>query len=122
MEKFMSGDIVRYGSGCTALAKLDLPHAGGWSAEQCMGGGVYISLHPHVRKADEDDLYMWKKQAWHRGEGIPPCWRPKIHKKDGKWTVSNKSPVPRRWLEQFNGLLCMAKVCAISLNLKERQP
>lgn len=99
MTQFNSGDIVRYGSGSTALAKLATPHAGGWMADQCMGGSTFVSSV--LRLADEEDLRMWKKCAWHRGEGIPETWRPKILKEGGRWVVRFSNSVPMRWQNQF---------------------
>lgn len=66
MNQFKAGDVVRYGSGSTALAKLSTPHAGGWHADQCMGGSVYVSTC-NLREPDADDMAMWNaKQAENR--------------------------------------------------------
>lgn len=51
------GDIVRYGGGSTALARLAAPHAGGWHADQCMGGSTFIS-EPFY-EPDAEDLAVW---------------------------------------------------------------
>ena len=40
---FKKGDIVRYFSGPSALARLSSPHAGGWHAEQVYGGFLFVS-------------------------------------------------------------------------------
>jgi hypothetical protein len=100
MSNFKIGDIVRYNHGSTALAKLVQPHAGGWSADQCMGGGVYVSDNFRLRLADEEDLRTWNRNAWHRGCGIPPCWRPLITRRCGPpWVVicQHSSRIPQRW-------------------------
>lgn len=55
-----SVDIVRYGSGITALAKLASPHAGGWHAEQCVGGFTFIS--GTLYEPDGEDLATWQDQ------------------------------------------------------------
>lgn len=98
-KEFNLGDIVRYGSGSTAIAQLTQTHAGGWHADQCMGGSTYITDNLHLRLADEDDLRMWKKQAWHRGDGIPPDFRPRIRKVDGFYRVVVKAHIPNRWMK-----------------------
>jgi len=54
------GDIVRYGGGSTALAKLIGRHAGGWHGAQCMGGSTFIS-EPFY-EADCEDLAIWNDQ------------------------------------------------------------
>jgi hypothetical protein len=54
------GDIVRYGGGSTALAKLTGRHAGGWHGDQCMGGGTFIS-EPFY-EPDCEDLAIWADQ------------------------------------------------------------
>ncbi|MGH9931717.1 MAG: hypothetical protein ACREA9_21145 [Pyrinomonadaceae bacterium] len=54
------GDIVRYGGGSTALAKLTGRHAGGWHGDQCMGGGTFIS-EPFY-EPDSEDLAVWTEQ------------------------------------------------------------
>jgi NTP pyrophosphatase (non-canonical NTP hydrolase) len=54
------GDIVRYGGGSTALAKLTGRHAGGWHGDQCMGGSTFIS-EPFY-EADCEDLATWADQ------------------------------------------------------------
>jgi NTP pyrophosphatase (non-canonical NTP hydrolase) len=55
------GDIVRYGGGSTALAKLTGRHAaGGWHGDQCMGGGTFIS-EPFY-EPDCEDLAIWNDQ------------------------------------------------------------
>lgn len=54
---FKKGDIIRYSDGCTALAKLDEPHAGGWHAVHCLGGYIFVSeSYPRpMRRASEED-------------------------------------------------------------------
>ena len=54
------GDIVRYSGGSTALAKLTGRHACGWHAEQCMGGGCYVS-EPFY-EPDSEELAIWNEQ------------------------------------------------------------
>ncbi|WP_338508675.1 MazG-like family protein [Pseudomonas poae] len=54
------GDIVRYGSGSTALAQLTAPHAGGWHGSQCMGGSTYVS--GTLYEPDSEDLATWQDQ------------------------------------------------------------
>jgi len=61
MKQFKAGDVVRYNTGSTALAKLQMVHAGGWHADQCMGGSVYISQN-QLREPDEADMVMWHKK------------------------------------------------------------
>ncbi|WP_321967064.1 hypothetical protein [Burkholderia cepacia] len=34
--------VVRYGEGKTALCRLKSPHAGGWHAEHCLGGAIFV--------------------------------------------------------------------------------
>lgn len=55
-----SGDIVRYSGGSTALARLMTPHAGGWHAAQCMGGGVFVTAP--LYEPDSEDLAVWEDQ------------------------------------------------------------
>lgn len=98
---FQAGDLVRYGSGSTALAKLHSPHAGGWHADQCMGGSTYISSGK-LSTPDLEDLRMWQRCAWHRGEGTPPSYRPRISKKNGRYEVTVPQRVPQRWVPLFN--------------------
>lgn len=100
MSQFKAGDIVRYGSGSTALAKLHSPHVGGWHADQCMGGSTYIS--GKLSTPDLEDLRMWQRCGWHRGEGIPPDYRPRIRKKAGRYEVTVPRQVPGRWVPLFN--------------------
>lgn len=54
---FKKGDIVRYSGGCTALARLDEPHAGGWHAVHCLGGYIFVSAEDigPMRLADAED-------------------------------------------------------------------
>lgn len=54
---FKKGDIVRYSNGCTALARLDTQHAGGWHAAHCLGGHIFVSAsYPRpMRRASEED-------------------------------------------------------------------
>jgi NTP pyrophosphatase (non-canonical NTP hydrolase) len=54
------GDIVRYGGGSTALAKLTGRHAGGWYGDQCMGGSTLICEPFYV--PDCEDLAIWQDQ------------------------------------------------------------
>lgn len=116
MSQFKSGDIVRYNHGSTALAKLTHPHAGGWHAEQCMGGTTYISMNFRVSQADEEDLHMWNKCAWHRGCGIPPTWRPLIKKREGQWIVTRHVGCPERWASQHVQMMAKAHSFAARLN------
>lgn len=97
MSEFKAGDIVRYSSGSTALVKLNSTHCGGWHGLHCMGGGTYVT--PPLQLADEEDLRMWNKQAWHRGEGIPPDFRPLIRKVGGFYRVVVKAHIPNRWMK-----------------------
>ncbi len=85
MNILSSGCIVRYGSGSTALARLRSPHAGGWHADQCMGGVTFIS--GSLAPADEEDLATWKRKACFRGEAPWPMDLPRIRRRDGSWTV-----------------------------------
>ncbi|QYW06428.1 hypothetical protein uan_016 [Pseudomonas phage UAntarctica] len=114
MSEYKAGDIVRYNSGSTALAKLHSPHAGGWSADQCMGGSTYVSKI--YRLADEEDLRMWNKQAWHRGEGIPPDFRPRIRKVGGSYQVTVKAHIPNRWMKMHLAYADQAYAFARRLN------
>lgn len=69
--RFKPGDIVRYGAGETALAKLRSRHTGtadGWHAEQHFGGILFVSLKGpggygfRMRHADEHDMVIWNKE------------------------------------------------------------
>ena len=88
-DNFNTGDIIRYGSGSTALARLTYPHAGGWHADQCMGGSTFVSRRTYqpYRLADEEDMATWKRCAWYRGEAPPSQYKPRITKRDGVWRV-----------------------------------
>lgn len=99
---FRAGDLVRYGSGSTALAILHSPHAGGWHADQCMGGSTYIGSGRTLSEPDEEDLRTWQRCAWYRGQGIPPSYRPRIRKKNGRYQVLVLPQVPQRWVPLFN--------------------
>lgn len=69
MEKFKQGELVRYGDGSTALARLLSPHAGGWHGQQCMGGITYINTTSrHVVHASEEDKKKWAECAHWRGD------------------------------------------------------
>lgn len=59
---FKKGDIVRYSGGCTALARLDSPHAGGWHADHCLGGQIFVSSsHPNpMRRASPEDCQAFQ--------------------------------------------------------------
>lgn len=68
---FKVGDIVRYGAGETALAKLHARHTGtkdGWHAEQHFGGITFVSLKGaggygfRMLHADENDLRIWNEE------------------------------------------------------------
>lgn len=120
MSQFKPGDIVRYSHGSTALARLVLPHVGGWSADLCMGGTTYVSEDFHMRLADEEDLRMWHKKGWHRGEGIPPIWRPRIVKENGRWVVRRHHGVPDRWRAAYDVMVSTAQ--QFTWNLNERLP
>lgn len=56
-HEFKKGDIIRYSDGCSALARLDAPHAGGWHAVHCLGGYVFVSeSYPNpMRLASPED-------------------------------------------------------------------
>lgn len=59
------GDLVRYGDGPTALARLLSEHAGGWHAEQCMGGIRFVhdnGWSHRITKPTLEDHEMWLKQ------------------------------------------------------------
>lgn len=116
VSSFKPGDIVRYNHGCTALARLVQPHAGGWSADQCMGGSTYISESFDMRLADEEDMRRWNKCAWHRGDGIPPIWRPLIKKEDGRWVVRLHHGVPNRWRAAYDVMVSAAQNFTWKLN------
>lgn len=91
-DNFNPGDIIRYGSGSTALARLTRRHAGGWHADQCMGGRTFVSrrtFEPY-RLADEEDMVRWKRCAWHRGEEPCPAAKPHLAKEGGVWVVKKK--------------------------------
>jgi hypothetical protein len=62
MSNFKVGDIVRYNDGPTALATLVSPHAGGWHAEHCLGGLLFVSEdYPNpMQTATEDDIEVAK--------------------------------------------------------------
>ena len=61
-DGFKKGDIVRYSGGCTALARLDSPHAGGWHADHCLGGQIFVSSsHPNpMRRASPEDCQAFQ--------------------------------------------------------------
>lgn len=69
-EPFQAGDIVRYGGGSTALARLSAPHAGGWHGSQCMGGSTFIG--GSMYHATEEDLKKWGECAHYRKEAPWP--------------------------------------------------
>lgn len=54
---FFTGDLVRYSTGRTAIARLESPHAGGWHATHCLGGIVYVTDN-QLRHATELDLQV----------------------------------------------------------------
>lgn len=123
-SQFKAGDIVRYNHGSTALAKLVSRHVGGWHADQCMGGRTYVSDGFSMRPADEEDLYVWRKCGWHRGEGIPPTWRPLIKKVGGWWRVTRHVGCPQRWMREHLEMMAQAHSFAADLNeeLKHERP
>lgn len=55
-----AGDTVRYADGVTALAKLVSPHPGGWHAEHCLGGILFIS---NFKQATTEDLLEAQKSS-----------------------------------------------------------
>lgn len=67
-ETFKRGDLVRYGGGSTALARLIEPHAGGWHALQCLGGVTFVSegYSGEMQRATVEDLETWREMAGHR--------------------------------------------------------
>lgn len=67
---FKIGDILRYGSGCTALMQVNYVsegHGGSvarYYGAQCMGGSVG-AYHEKVELAGAVDLRVWKdNQSW----------------------------------------------------------
>jgi hypothetical protein len=62
LDGFRAGDIVRYGSGSTALMRLRAPHAGGWHGDQCMGGYTFAGVEA-LSPASKEDLETWEKSA-----------------------------------------------------------
>lgn len=64
---FKAGDIVRYDSGCTAVARLISPHSGGWHAEQHFGGVIFVCDKPfrkvHLASKEEAETFIELRQA-----------------------------------------------------------
>ena len=116
MKTYKEGDIVRYSGGCTALVKLSGPHAGGWHGAHCMGGSYYVTEEGIQGLADEEDMRMWKKCAWYRGQGIPPDYRPRIFKKDGLYQYSIPETIPKRWMEFLGQYMVKAKAFVDRMN------
>lgn len=50
------GDLVRYGTGSTALALHGKPHASGWHGIQCMGGHAFYTS---VQRPSIEDREKW---------------------------------------------------------------
>lgn len=86
MTEFKAGDIVRYSDGCTALVKLQTPHAGGWHAQHCMGGTTFVSDRScfiGLRPATPFELRTWVRCRKWRGE--TPARKPHLLRTEGGW-------------------------------------
>lgn len=59
------GDLVRYGTGSSALAIRLGPHAGGWHGYQCCGGYTFFTKAYRPSRADMD---TWLDCAMYRDE------------------------------------------------------
>lgn len=59
------GDLVRYGTGSSALAILLGPHAGGWHGYQCCGGYTFFTKAYRPSRADMD---TWLDCAMYRDD------------------------------------------------------
>lgn len=59
------GDLVRYGTGASALAIRLGPHAGGWHGYQCCGGYTFFTKTYRPSRADMD---TWLDYAKYRDE------------------------------------------------------
>jgi NTP pyrophosphatase (non-canonical NTP hydrolase) len=70
-----AGMVVRHGSGETAICRLSSPHAGGWHADHCMGGLLFVS--GRLYSASERDMKMWNDMAKWRNEAPPIDYFPK---------------------------------------------
>lgn len=64
------GDIIRYGEGCSALARINSRHSGGFHAEHVLGGFRFCYDHgwgsTGIFKASEEDIEYCKhkKPEW----------------------------------------------------------
>ena len=73
MYEFKAGDLVRYGSGSTALMVLISPHAGGWHGYQCMGGLVFAPGRK-IKQPSPGDYKTWKDcEKWRNPAIIDPA-------------------------------------------------
>lgn len=96
-----AGDVIRYGSGSTALARLSGKTSyGAWYGSQCMGGSTHI-LTDNIRAVDDEDIRMWKKCAWYRGEALRPAIRPLLRKENGIWVVIRRGQIYERDMLMF---------------------
>ncbi len=59
------GDLVRYGTGASALAIRLGPHAGGWHGYQCCGGYTFFTK---AHKPSRADMETWLDCAKYRDE------------------------------------------------------
>ncbi|QJB22060.1 hypothetical protein XccvBFoX7_gp02c [Xanthomonas phage FoX7] len=70
MSEFKAGDLVRYGSGSTALMQLVSKHEDGWHGIQCMGGPHY-ALECKLSKASAEDHFKWNGCGVYRTKAYP---------------------------------------------------
>lgn len=94
---FKVGDIVRYSAGCTALARLHSPHAGGWHANHCLGGMLFVSeSYPNpIKLAFPEDVEEFNKQwaktqAINRGHGWEDVEWPPQPKETNPWVQTDE--------------------------------
>ena len=59
----MLDQIVRYGDGVTALARIDSLHAGGYHGTQCLGGVRFFSKEK-IRLATPEEIEVAKKSRY----------------------------------------------------------
>lgn len=66
-SEFSVGEIIRYGAGPSGLAKLISAHAGGWKAEHCLGGIIFVSDTGRTlfkaTKDDEEEYFKYKNKT-----------------------------------------------------------
>lgn len=68
-EEFKKGDIVKYSDGPTAIVKLESPHAGGWHANHCLGGVIFVSDFNRATPAEIEVAMQSRFCVWR----LPRC-------------------------------------------------